>query len=86
MKIRPIADVKTHFSGYVDECGEEPVIVTRNGRPAAVLIGVTDEAELDRLVLAYTPRFRSLLDASEHSIRKGSGIRHAEFWKAKRRP
>jgi hypothetical protein len=33
-------------------------VVTKNGRPAAVLVAVSDEEELERLVLAHTPRWR----------------------------
>jgi hypothetical protein len=40
------------------------------------------EEELDRLHLAYSPRFRSILDASRQQIREGKGIPHEEFWQA----
>lgn len=39
MKIAALADVKAHLSAYVDECvNEGPVIITRNGKAAAVLL------------------------------------------------
>jgi prevent-host-death family protein len=39
MKIAVLADVKAHLSAYVDECENEgPVIITRNGKAAAVLV------------------------------------------------
>ncbi len=83
MKIAPVADVKARFSRYVDECRDRPVMVTKNGRPAAMLVGVpTDPDELERFVLAHTPRFRRLLDVAARRIRKGKGLEHDLFWKA----
>jgi len=80
MRIAPVADVKARFSQYLQQSEEGPVIVTKNGRPVAVLISVTDEAELERLVLAHTPRFRRLLDAAERRIKRTGGVAHKEFW------
>jgi hypothetical protein len=44
------------------------VIVTRNGRPA-VLLSV-DEDEIERLGLAYSPRFQRMLGAARQHIRE----------------
>jgi prevent-host-death family protein len=39
MRIAPLADVKARLSAYLDECGAEgPVVITRNGKAAAVLL------------------------------------------------
>ncbi len=79
MKIAPDADVKARFSKYLAECVEGPVVVTKYGRPAVVLVAVSDEEELERLVLARTPRFIVLLDAVHARIKKIGGVRHEEF-------
>ena len=84
MKIAPVADVKARLSHYVEACAEGPIIVTKNGRPAAVLVSVTDEDELERFVLAHTPRFMALLDSAEQRIKKGKGIKHRDFWKPRK--
>ncbi len=42
MKSASVAEVKAGFSRYLDEAREGPVVVTRNGRPAAILTAVTD--------------------------------------------
>jgi len=60
MKIASVADVKARLSAYMQACEEGPVIITRNGKPAAVLLAVQDEDELERLVLAYSPKFQTL--------------------------
>jgi prevent-host-death family protein len=86
MKIVPIADVKARLSAYVDECSTEgPLIITRNGKPAAVLLVPKDEEDLDRLMLARSPRFQALLDESRQSIAAGKGLARDEFWKSARR-
>ncbi|MBM2803246.1 MAG: prevent-host-death family protein [Deltaproteobacteria bacterium] len=82
MKIAPIAEIKAQFSSFVKASEEEPVIVTRHGKPVAVLLGISDEDEIDRLLLAYSKKFRALLEAAERRIQKTGGIRHEAFWKA----
>ncbi len=57
MKIAPVAEVKARFSAYVQAITEGPIVVTRYGKPVAVLLSVEDGDELERLVLAYTPSF-----------------------------
>jgi len=82
MKIAALADVKAHLSAYVDECENEgPVIITRNGKPAAVLLAPKDNDDLERLMLVHSRRFQSLLAKSRRSIKAGKGVPHDEFWK-----
>jgi prevent-host-death family protein len=80
MKIAPVADVKAKFSSYLRSSAEGPVVVTRHGKPVAVLLSIEDEEELERLVLAYTPKFQGILDAARDQIRQTGGIGHEEFW------
>jgi prevent-host-death family protein len=46
MKIAPVVEVKAKFSAYLEECKAGPVVVTKNGKPVAVLLSVVDEDEL----------------------------------------
>ena len=80
MKIAPVADVKAQFSAYLRLSAEGPVVVTRHGKPVAVLLSIEDEADLERLVLAYTPKFRGILEAAREQVRETGGIGHEEFW------
>ena len=51
MRIAPLADVKARLSAYLDECGlEGPVVITRNGKAAAVLLVPYDDDDLERLI------------------------------------
>jgi prevent-host-death family protein len=80
MKIASVADVKAHLSAYLKESENGPVIITRNGKPAAILLNVVDEDELEGLLLAYSPKFRAILQAAREDIRKTGGIPQDEFW------
>lgn len=80
MRIASVADVKARFSAYLKASKEGPVIVTRNGKPVAALLSVEDEDEIEQLVLAYSPRFQSILQTARQQIRKEGGIQHEEFW------
>src|SRR5438477_5376822 len=81
MKIASVADVKARLSAYLKESQQGPVIVTRNGKPVAVLLAVTDEDELERLVLAHSPKFQAILDKSLRQIEETGGIPHEQFWR-----
>ena len=82
MKIAALADVKAHLSAYLDECENKgPVIITRNGKAAAVLLAPKDNDDLERLILAHSREFQSLLSRSRRSIKAGKGVSHDEFWK-----
>jgi prevent-host-death family protein len=80
MKIASVADVKAHFSEFLRETRSGPVIITKNGRPSAVLLPTENETELERLILAYSPRFREIIEQSKQSIETSGGLAHKEFW------
>ncbi len=79
MKIAPLAHVKDRFSAYIDESRESPVVVTRNGRPVAMIISIDDEDDLDGLLLAHNPRFVQLLEAARQRVRVTGGVSLAEM-------
>ena len=72
-----LAEIKAHLSEIVDriEAEHERVILTRNGRPAAVLISPEDlEALEDTLELLADPRARADIERARTEIAKGKGI------------
>ncbi len=80
MKIASVASVKAKLSGYIKASKSGPVIVTKNGKPVAVLLAMQDEDEIERMILAYSPKFQRILQTAERQIRTGQGIPHKEFW------
>ena len=82
MKMAPLAEVKDHFSSYVEKAHDNPIIVTKNGRPAAILVSVPDnEEDLERFLIAHSPKFQRLIESAYKRIQKGSGIKHRDFWR-----
>ncbi len=80
MKIASVADVKAKLSGYIKASETGPVVVTKNGKPVAVLLSLHDEEELERILLAYSPKLQRILRQAEKQIEAGQGIEHDEFW------
>jgi prevent-host-death family protein len=81
MKIASVAEIKARLSSYLQASAAGPVVVTRNGKAVAVLLGVHDDDELERLVLAHSPKLRAILDAADRRIDEGAGVGHEEFWR-----
>ena len=82
MRIAPLADVKAKLSAYVDECQVEgPIVITRNGKPVAVLLAPRDNDDLERLLLARNPRFQALMAQAEDNINAGKTLSQDEFWR-----
>lgn len=82
MKIAPVATIKAKLSAYLKASEDEPIIVTRNGKPVAVILGVSDEDELERLLLANSPRLQSLIELAKQRIDATGGLPHDAFWSA----
>lgn len=80
MKTASVAEVKAHLSSYLKASLAGPVVVTRDGAAVAVLLGVSDDDELERLLLGHSRKLGAILDAADRRIEEGTGITHDEFW------
>ncbi len=80
MKTASVAEVKARLSSYLQESTTGPVVVTRNGKAVAVLVGIADDEELERVLLAHSRKLRAVLDAADRRIEDGAGLGHDEFW------
>jgi len=80
MKIASVAEVKSEFSACLKASEGGPVVVTRNGRPVAVIVGVQDEDEIERLLMAYSPQLRAILERSRRQFREGQWLSEEDFW------
>jgi prevent-host-death family protein len=81
MKIASVADVKANLSAYIKASADELVVITKNGKPVAVLLPMEDDDELERLALAYSRRFQAILHEAREQIRSTGGIPHDDFWR-----
>ncbi len=80
MKIAPVSDIKARFSAFLKATKKGPVVVTKNGRPVAVMLSVVSEEELERLLLAHSPKVQAILDKGREQLIEGEGILHDDFW------
>ena len=63
MRIESLRQVKNNFSEVIEALPQTgPVVVTRNGKSAALLIPIDDKTDLETLVLSNSPRFWQLFD------------------------
>src|SRR5215208_5344809 len=79
MKIASVADVKAHLSAYIKASEGELVVITKNGKPVAVLLPMEDDEELEWLALAYSQRFQTILREAREQFQAGAGVSHADF-------
>lgn len=80
MRIAPVAEIKERFSEYLRVSQKEAVIVTRNGRAVALITGISDDDDLERLLMGRSPHLRAILNAARERIRAGEGLSHEAFW------
>jgi prevent-host-death family protein len=78
----PLADAKARLSAVLDEVRDthERVVITRNGRPEAVILSVSDlEALEETLDLLSTPGALEEIRAAEAEIARGEAISAEEL-------
>ncbi|HTU92997.1 MAG TPA: type II toxin-antitoxin system prevent-host-death family antitoxin [Gemmataceae bacterium] len=80
MKTASAAKIAAHFHDYLEASREQPVLVTENGKPVAVLLAVQDKAEAEQLLLDRSRSLRSIFAEAHEQIQKGGGIPHDQFW------
>jgi prevent-host-death family protein len=73
MKIAAIREAKARLNELVSNLPTEgSVIITKNGRPCAVLMPITEDTDLEAIALSQNKRFWSLYDrALERAEREG---------------
>jgi prevent-host-death family protein len=73
VKIESLREVKANLSRIVNELpSERSVVITKNGRPCAVLFPVTEDTDIESMVLAQNKEFWRLMDrAHEEGEKKG---------------
>lgn len=79
---RSLADVKAHLSEIVDlvESEHERVVITRRGRPAAVIVSTDDLASIEEtLAILATPGALADLHKAEDEIEQGEYLTAAEL-------
>jgi prevent-host-death family protein len=74
MKAVALAKVKDDLSRYVRQAGREEIVITRHGRPAAVLIGFESEEDWFEYRLEHHPEFVRRIAEARADIAAGLGV------------
>ena len=72
MKVVPLNEVKNRLSAYLELSKREDIVVTKNGRAAAVLHGVTDE-DLEDYLFESDPRFIARIESLRRDYQRVGG-------------
>lgn len=75
MKEVPLSEVKDDLSRYLREAEQGPVVITRHGKAAGVLIGFESEDDWLDFRLEHDPRFVERVERARASLRAGAGVR-----------
>jgi prevent-host-death family protein len=75
MKEVPLSEVKDDLSRYLREAEQGPVVITRHGKAAGVLIGFESEDDWFDFRLENDPRFLARVEKARASLRAGRGVR-----------
>ena len=81
MKKFALSKVKDDLSRFLRLAEAEEIVITRHGKPAAVLIGFRSEDDWFDYRLENDPRFLKRVSQARASIREGRGVRLEELGK-----
>jgi prevent-host-death family protein len=73
VKIESLREVKAKLSKIINELpSERSVVITKNGRPCAVLFPVTEDTDIESMLLAQNKEFWKFMDrAHSEGEKKG---------------
>lgn len=71
----PLSEVKDDLSRFLREAEGDPVVITRHGKPAGVLIGFASEDDWFDYRVENDPRFLARISRARESLRAGKGVR-----------
>jgi len=75
MKEVPLSEAKDDLSHLLREAEKHDIVITRHGKPAAVLIGFKSEDDWFEYRLQNDPRFLRRVEDARKSLRAGRGTR-----------
>ena len=85
MKTVEISKANLPLSDYTKGIKKEPVIITKEGRPVAVLVSILN-ADVETVSLSNNPRFVALIERSRAMQKSEGGISSEEMRRRLERP
>jgi prevent-host-death family protein len=71
----PLSEVKDDLSRFLREAESEEIVITRNGKPAGVLIGFGSDDDWFDYRVENDPRFLRRIEEARGSLREGRGVK-----------
>ena len=78
MKTVEIAKATLPLSDYTKKVKKEPVIITKEGKPVAALVSITN-ADIETVSLSNNPKFIALIERSRARQKSEGGISTEEM-------
>lgn len=74
MKGIALSIIKDQLSKYLDRAGKEPLLITRHGKPAGLLIGFSSDDDWFDYRLENDPNFLAKIEQARQSLKSGKGV------------
>ena len=75
MKQVSLSEIKDDLSKYLNLAKTEEIIITKNGKPAGVLVGFASEDDWFDYKLEHDPRFIERIAKARKNLRAGKGVK-----------
>ncbi len=85
MKTIEVSKATLPLSDYTKEVKKKPVIITKEGRPVAVLVSIPD-ADIETVSLSNNPKFIALIERSRARQKSEGAISSEEMRRRLERP
>lgn len=70
MKIAGIREVRQKLTQFLKAIHKAPLIITKNGRPCAAVVELTNDMDMEAFLCTYNQRLMDLIDQSAASSRE----------------
>jgi prevent-host-death family protein len=75
MKKVALSEIRDDLPKYLRIAEDEDVLITEDGKPAGVLIGLRSEDDWIEYQLENDPRFQRRIEEARQELREGRGVR-----------
>jgi PHD/YefM family antitoxin component YafN of YafNO toxin-antitoxin module len=75
MKKIALSEIEDDLPKYLQMAEDEEVVITKDGKPAGILIGFRSDEDWLDYQLEHDPRFLQRVEASRQSLKEGKGVR-----------
>jgi prevent-host-death family protein len=75
MKQVTLTEIKDDLPKYLRLAKTEEIVITKNGKPAGLLVGFASEDDWFEYTLVNDPRFLQRISRSRENLRAGKGVK-----------